>query len=250
MSIVNKYRIYCNTESAYHYSWGETEPTICPINVNHEIDSSKTSIMETIDELTFKIKEENVPTGGNFHAKSIYIDAAPNTTTYKDFSWDYDITVFSLSFVSKDCHEDDSIDIALGPDTIIGASVYPISPGDRTFYVSPTVTQYANIGFHVSVTDYYTNRDDLGYITAIDKVNGTITTSNPAQHSYSPYSPTYVLLNIFFVKDFLIGPAWLHEISKKKIGGAHLPAHAVVRLFYTNNSDEAKRLVFHFEYTY
>jgi hypothetical protein len=48
MSIVNKYRIYCNTEATHVYEWAESEPTDCPNNVGHSIDSSKTTIVDTI----------------------------------------------------------------------------------------------------------------------------------------------------------------------------------------------------------
>lgn len=47
MTIVYKYRLYCNTETAYVYDWAETEPTTCPNNTAHTIDSTKTTIVET-----------------------------------------------------------------------------------------------------------------------------------------------------------------------------------------------------------
>jgi hypothetical protein len=46
LTIVNKYRIWCNTESANVFGWAETEPTTCPNNTGHSIDTSKTAIVE------------------------------------------------------------------------------------------------------------------------------------------------------------------------------------------------------------
>ena len=41
MSTVNKYRIYCQTEDDYIYSWSQVEPTKCPNDKNHTIDLNK-----------------------------------------------------------------------------------------------------------------------------------------------------------------------------------------------------------------
>ena len=45
---VYKYRIYCNTEAAYVYTWGTSEPTVCPNNNGHSINTSLTSVVETV----------------------------------------------------------------------------------------------------------------------------------------------------------------------------------------------------------
>ena len=46
MSDLYKYRIYCETESTYAYIWAETEPTVCPNNNTHTIDSGSITIIE------------------------------------------------------------------------------------------------------------------------------------------------------------------------------------------------------------
>jgi hypothetical protein len=46
MADVNKYRIWCETDSKYVHQWAEAEPTICPEDTAHSIDASKTSIVE------------------------------------------------------------------------------------------------------------------------------------------------------------------------------------------------------------
>ncbi|MCK5603408.1 hypothetical protein KAR91_16100 [Candidatus Pacearchaeota archaeon] len=46
MADLFKYRIYCNTESAYVTGWYETEPTVCPNNNTHNIDSTSVVIIE------------------------------------------------------------------------------------------------------------------------------------------------------------------------------------------------------------
>ncbi|ARR74927.1 hypothetical protein SAGO17_0007 [Mimivirus AB-566-O17] len=48
MSTLNRYRIYCTTETVYTYVWDESTPTVCPNNNGHSIDSSLTTIIDTI----------------------------------------------------------------------------------------------------------------------------------------------------------------------------------------------------------
>ena len=50
MSIVYKYEIYCETEAQNVYTWGEAEPTKCPNNDDHTIDTESISIVETAGE--------------------------------------------------------------------------------------------------------------------------------------------------------------------------------------------------------
>ena len=57
MAEVNKYRLWCETEQAYVYTWGEEEPTLCPNNSAHTIDSSKTAIDATIGNQNVVISE-------------------------------------------------------------------------------------------------------------------------------------------------------------------------------------------------
>jgi len=49
MPELHKYRIYCNTETAWvsENIWRESAPTQCPNNAGHEIDTSKTTIIGT-----------------------------------------------------------------------------------------------------------------------------------------------------------------------------------------------------------
>lgn len=48
MTTVYKYSIYCETEEATVYTWAESEPTTCPNNTAHTIDTDSISIVETM----------------------------------------------------------------------------------------------------------------------------------------------------------------------------------------------------------
>jgi hypothetical protein len=50
MTTVSKYRIYCETEDDTVYTWAESEPTTCPNNTAHTIDTDSISIVDHIEE--------------------------------------------------------------------------------------------------------------------------------------------------------------------------------------------------------
>lgn len=49
-STVYKYRVWCDTDSKYVETWSDTEPTDCPENNGHTIDTAKTTILESISQ--------------------------------------------------------------------------------------------------------------------------------------------------------------------------------------------------------
>ncbi|GAF77514.1 unnamed protein product [marine sediment metagenome] len=55
MTTLNKYRIWCSTESIYVESWAEAEPSVCPNNSEHTIDADKTVIVQTVEEADVNI---------------------------------------------------------------------------------------------------------------------------------------------------------------------------------------------------
>jgi hypothetical protein len=60
MTDLFKYRVWCETEQAYKYTWDETEPTTCPDNNSHSLDTTKTTVVQTIiEDLPFSRHLEN-----------------------------------------------------------------------------------------------------------------------------------------------------------------------------------------------
>jgi len=49
MTTVNKYSIYCETEADTVYMWSENEPTVCPNNNGHTIDTDSISIVDHVE---------------------------------------------------------------------------------------------------------------------------------------------------------------------------------------------------------
>ena len=69
MANLYKYRIWCETESAYVSVWAEVAPIVCPNNNSHTIDETKTSITEE--------QLEEGPTTGPDNKLMVYESSRP-----------------------------------------------------------------------------------------------------------------------------------------------------------------------------
>jgi hypothetical protein len=55
--VVSKYRVYCNTDAKYEYTWDVVKPTSCPVDGTHSIDASATVIIDEVREDSIAITE-------------------------------------------------------------------------------------------------------------------------------------------------------------------------------------------------
>jgi hypothetical protein len=74
MITLNKYRIWCETEQMYYETWGETSPPACPNNSGHTIDSTKTTIVNSLTEEELRdisgklrVQQSSRPIGTKIH---------------------------------------------------------------------------------------------------------------------------------------------------------------------------------------
>jgi hypothetical protein len=249
MTTLYYWRVWCTTDSAYKYTWAEEEPTTCPENIAHSVDSSKTTILDIVDPGVVKIQEENTPTGGNFKTETRKMSVTANSTDTADYTFDIPIAVYSIYFITTSDHEGDELKLAIAPDTTIGVITSDVNSAETEISVNSTVTDNTEVGFNVKITDG-TNTDDLGRVLAIDKTNGTITVQTATTNSFLAATPTYIQQTLCRVENYEIGPPWEYSIGASKIGGSYVPANTVVRVIYTNNGNTDIDIVFRLEYTF
>jgi len=250
MTDVFKYRIYCDTEQTNVYQWATTEPTKCPNDTSHSINTSSITIIEEIKQSVVKIKEETIETGGHFRSESVVIHPIQgNSIAYVDRVWKYPVSVYSISFITDDSNLGDNISICAGPNTQVGIITEDVTTAMTTFKVNSTVLQYIKKGFSVKLDDSV-NTDELGEVYSIDTVNETITVDNAPTHNYLNITPTKVIMESYFMKNFEIGPACKYDIGVSKIGAAYIPTGTTIRCIYQNNSSATKKFAGYIEYTY
>ena len=93
---------------------------------------------------TVKIEEESTPTGGNFSVMTIKVTAAAHSSISSVTSWPFPVSALSVVFIGDIDQINDSVDLAIGPDTVIGVItsniVLPTSWVSQNYTVGQTVT--------------------------------------------------------------------------------------------------------------
>jgi len=217
---------------------GATLPTAVPI-VKSEMLLEATKFVEAGD-----------TTQGLYTAKSLIIDISAGTTEkIIDFVWPFDIAIMSGTLgVSEDMVGDDfSVDI--GPNTLIGALIAPLSVGDTSIYVSPTVIDNIKKGFYFGLYNGGGSTGvELGQVTNIDGPNSCITLDNPVDVSANP--GTYVAMCAKLIPNLYIHTTNVVEIGKDLPTGQRIPKNLPVRVHYNNNNGVSKKISFFIEYLY
>lgn len=89
---VFKYRVYCETESVYTYTWGDSTPTTCPNNNGHTITTDTVSIVDRVSDIVSygDVSVDN-STSTPLTASAVWVGSAEVVTEYSSLS----ITVHS-----------------------------------------------------------------------------------------------------------------------------------------------------------
>lgn len=252
-NVLSQWQVFCTSNNRNEYVWSETEPTTCPFDpIGHTIDTTKTAIIQKIQNNVFTIQEELVSlTQGIYKFKGYKTAIPPGTpgdVTIINVSWPRPITLLNGDFDSNTNQIGDEINASIIPNTPIGAITATVTAGATVINVSPTVFTHCYNGFKVFLTDGV-NMNDLGECMSKNPTAGTITVQTAAVRNFSPLGPTYVLIEAEVVSSLHVTTQKTYEFARKKIGGKTL-SNVVFRIAYKNNSGLAKNFAYNFEYIY
>lgn len=247
------WRVYCTTDHRNEHVWSIDKPTACPLDpLNHTIDPAKTSAIDQRDSSMVQIQEELVATQGiyQFEGDNYIIPAgAPGAVTNIDITWPYDITLMNGGFDAATPQIGDRLSVEVAPNQVVGALTVPAGPGVSILNVTGTVTENVYKGYPITLTDgVQTNA--CGRCIEVDKINGTITVETEPTDTFSPLSPTYVMMSVEVIKSLYIGSARSYSFAKKKLGGKLIPVGTIVRIKYTNTDGIEKAFIYSFEIMY
>ena len=249
MSIIYRYTVFCIEENAYVTTYGTSTdpvPSLCPNNhADRSINPSLTSIDEIISDSIVTATEN---TDGYFETTTVKMlipAGPPGTITEHDVTWPMNIIVWNTRITPTTPMIDDIITVMASPETIVGVLTVPASISDTVLNVNSTVTDNVQRGFVITLDDTV-NKDVVGRVTAIDKINGTITVQTPLSYAFSPGTP--VKISIYMLKDIYITDTNIIEIGQKGFRGKQLDANVPLRVYYTNNSGTEKTIYWRPEY--
>ena len=256
MTTVNKYRVYCNTESDWVYTWAEEAPNVCPNNEGHTINNNSIHQVDSISSQDAVIVEEKVDigvtkTGGHYGCRSVIVGvSSAQDVAITDVSHPYPVSLMAAQFTTEESMRGDCLEIIVSPDTIIGAITENVDIGvTNTFGVSSTVLDNIQPGYLVGLFDGV-NRESMGRCASIDLLNNTITTTDYlSDNNFSALSPTYVEIGIRMAA-IECGPPRNFQLGMNSIGASHLVPNTVIRGVYHNRSGTEKDFHFYYEYFY
>jgi hypothetical protein len=252
MATINKYRVYCVTDTKYEEIWMEEEPTTCPIDTAHSIDGSLTTIVEIREPNLIEIKEEFVKTQGYYQSLGYEaeIDGNIDSTTTMTHSWPIQISILDGWFYSDNTNVGDKVSVTVAKDMVTGGIIAPVSVDDKTITVQSTVIDNTGIGYYLKLTDGV-NMTDLGRVLSINAGNSTVNVENGSSFAFSHASPTYVQQTIRIITDMFINvPNCRFAFAEKKHGAKNLPPNIPLHITYTNRTGGAKKFYYNIEHIY
>lgn len=234
-----KYEVNCLTENiGVNTGYRDTPPTHCPNNNTHVIDDYK--IIDSVYKRVIRINQEpQIITGNNYRTDHINISVGANETKVSDITYPYNVGIYSGVFIIPSIDNiGDIINIHTLPDTLVGFLTNNVNIGVNTFEVND-ITNLV-IGFLLSIDDGI-NKNNMGEIIAIDKVNNIITTSLSTTVAFN-YG-ALIKITIDRIRNIVINKAEDIEMGIKKVDSSGLPAGSIMRIIYQNNSSQDKKYI-------
>ena len=165
---VYKYRLYCNDEEASVYVWSEEEPATCPNDGAHEIDVTKTAIVEVKGDATdVRVVEQKLATTTDrLKWKGYMFTANANDVTTYDFTMPYDAHIQGGYFYAGSSKDGDMIEMIVLPGTPYEykyiETMYIVQGGQYQIKEEFSMSALLPQGTPLSVE--YTNTDSQGKI--------------------------------------------------------------------------------------
>lgn len=243
-SPVNEYRFYCPTDATYFFAWGTTEPTQCP-NC-HAIDESSIAIVQTR-------KTNDVvaydPINGTYQAETILIDVPAGQigdTYVQSITWPFDTDIWVFEIYATQEMVNDSIRVITSPNTVIGVITTDANISDTILNVSPTVLQYAAVGYDIKITHGIVTQE-LGRVKNVNTSNSQITVETPISTS-DFVTGSYLTLNAISIRNHVFNYVGLHKFGAKGNRTKRIFATMPTTLYYTNQSVDPKPFYLRLEY--
>jgi hypothetical protein len=246
---VNRYRVFCQTENTFVYTWSDSKPTTCPNNNEHTIVDDFTLIVDTVSSTDVNISKSFVGTKGYYMMEGVLCHIPYSQRRYThDFIFPYSICVYGVIVLTSEQHRGDSLCIAVAPDTIIGYLIQNVAQGSNTYFVNETVLAYLIPGFFMSISTNGVDFVECGKVITVNIETGQVVTNLNVPRAFSMGS--YVALTIQTISNVQLTEPYKYELGYGTLAGKPIPANTIIRLIYNNSNGKAKDINITYEYTY
>lgn len=245
---VYQFRLYCNYEATYVSTWGTTPPTLCPNDHPDRSDIASVVIIDTISTELVTAKD-SAPDAGYYQSSTVQINVPMGSigdVTSVNISYPFDIYIWSASISQPSNGEGDIFNYVVAPDTTIGLLTQNALIGDTTVYASSTVFTYLTRGIEISFTDGI-NTQYVGMVTGLDLTAGTVTFQNALIYNFN--TGTQLKFTVYPIRNHYIDYVGDRMFfAQKGLRSRYIPAGTPIRIDYTNNNGQAKKIYFQLEY--
>jgi len=209
---------------------------------NHSGESSSEIEITDVHIMSQDPRRSSLTTGGHFCGESFHLHVPAAIGSYDlDISFPFPIALLSGEWVSTAAMNEDVAEICLYPNTIIGAIIAPTVIGEDIIYVSPTVIDNIQVGFHVSIGDI-----ELGRVYEIGenyiKIDRPLDTIYPAM--------SYINMCIKIINNYLFNSDTVMSFGKDVPDSEILPANTTIKVTYNNLNGLEKLFTLYIAYLY
>lgn len=252
MPILNKWRIFCETEGTWVYIWLEENsavPEDCPNISSHTINVNSISIAEVLDTTEVTLKEETTKTQGNFRTEGFFFNIPASANYIGSISFPYDINLLAVWFNVKSENLGDKLTVRYQP-LYAGALVTAITTPTNSIHVDNITCHLLNTGYELLIKRVSDNLiENLGEILAINLTTSIITTTNSTVASFA--QGDHIIINVSGVKNLPLASQGRHSIGTSKIGATFIKTGGVFYAYYTNSTPaNTKTFEYELEYLY
>lgn len=250
MTTLKRYRVYCVTEAANVIGdFRETEPTTCPNNNTHVIDSTLNTVVAARYSSTVTIKEEDIPTRGYFRCDGHELSIPAGMTgdiSVHEIVYDFPTTVLSFQLEFTNEHVGDRMWAWSMPTTPLGLIEADLPSGSTSVIIPLVMMQFAGVGLCVFLEDPISGITEVSTeIATLDPLTRVATLHSPLNNSFLLVSNSTIRPAIPRVKQLKVVSPGVKGIGDKKIGGSSAPVGIKALIQYQNNNGLAKELVLH-----
>lgn len=252
MTILNKWRIFCESEGTWVYIWLENDapiPDDCPNISSHTINTNSISIADVLDNTEVTLKEETTKTQGNFRTEGFSFDIPAQAEYVGSISFPYNINLLAVWFNVKSQNLGDKLTVKYQP-FYAGALTVAITTPTTSIVADIVTCHLVNIGYELLIKRASDNLiENLGEILSINKTTCTITTTTSTVESFA--QGDQLIINVSGVKNITMSSIGRHSIGTSKIGSSFIKTGGVFYAHYTNMTpSNTKTFEYELEYLY
>lgn len=230
------WQIYCMSEQGWQSTWGVDPPTFCPNDANHEVTGYRQ--LELINPPVLQVAD-GAPDYGYFQVSTIRIPIPIPTivpsTIYVRTSFPFKMAIWEMSLTQDSSNKGDIISIQLGENTPASYLTQPASIGDTTLNVHEGFLPLVFAGNEIGVVEPGgTYRQYPGLITAVDRVDNTITVQQPLTANYPAGSP--ILFSTYPVRNMYCDSGQRMDLGNKGLRTRDIPANTPITIIYVDNT--------------